>query len=232
MLVNEIIRALMKEIAVPVIDLPQYAFDKGISLESVICNISNPFKDFGYCYSGFRSLPPFLMGVIGGMKQRKILIVRDPRDMVVSLYYSMKYSHKLDEIGTPSFKLTMRMRRSDTAQSIDDYCLFNSSIYNARLYDYFEVLHDPETRVLRYEDFIYDKMALVSSICDWFSIDLSLERKQAIAAHFDYVPAQELPLEHVRQVHPGDHGRKLQPQTIDALNAVFARFLATFGYSV
>jgi hypothetical protein len=44
-LVNQVARALMAEIGVPVVDLPQYAFDHGISLESIICNIDNLFKD-------------------------------------------------------------------------------------------------------------------------------------------------------------------------------------------
>jgi hypothetical protein len=58
-----------------------------------------------------------------------------------------------------------------------------------------------------------------------------VDRKQAIAARFDYIPPEETPLKHVRQVHPGDHKRKFQPKIVDALNAVFARFLATFRYS-
>lgn len=178
------------------------------------------------------ALPPFFVGVIGRMPQKKILVVRDPRDMVVSLYYSMKYSHKLDEIGTPSFKLTVRMLRSETSRPIDDYCLFNSWIFNTGLNNYFELVRDPATRILRYEDFIYDKLAVVSSVCEWFAIDLPPDRRQAIAASFDYVPSEEMPLQHVRQVHPGDHKRKLQPRTVEALNAVFARFFATFGYSV
>lgn len=56
-LVNEIVRVVMREIGVPIVDLPQYAFDKGISLEAMVCDISKTFKDVGYCYSGFRALP-------------------------------------------------------------------------------------------------------------------------------------------------------------------------------
>ena len=113
---------------------------------------------------------------------------------------------------------------------IDSYCLFNSSIFNQRLNEYFELLHDETTRVIRYENFLYNKMFLVDSICDWFQIGLSQNCKQTIAASVSYIPDVENPLIHIRQAHPGDYKHKLQPQTIDALNALFARFLTTFGY--
>jgi hypothetical protein len=51
-----------------------------------------------------------------------------------------------------------------------------------------------------------------------------------IAAHHAGIPIAEQPDQRIRQGHPGDHRRKLKPETIAALNGVLAEFMATFGY--
>jgi hypothetical protein len=101
---------------------------------------------------------------------------------------------------------------------------------NSQLLSQADIISDPKTLILKYENFLYDKVGLVRQLCDWFSIGLSLKRIEAVAAAHDIIPSAEHPHEHIRQAHPGDHKRKLRPETIVALNAVLSRFLKTFGY--
>lgn len=54
---------------------------------------------------------------------------------------------------------------------------------------------------------------------------------RAVARHAgDFQVVQENPLAHKRQVAPGDHRRKLRPDTVASLDRLFADVLACLGY--
>jgi hypothetical protein len=126
---------------------------------------------------------------------------------------------------------TLRAFQGDAATSeIDDYVLS----YCWVLLDGFHIVRPlldlSSTKILRYEDYIYDKAQLVSTIADWFRLPVSNERAAEIGAHFNIIPTIDDPCSHIRQVHPGDAQRKLKPETIAALRAVFRDFIRYFGY--
>ena len=51
----------------------------------------------GRVYGGFRSMPLVFAQSELYRRSRKILLVRDPRDALVSEYFSLAYSHGLPE---------------------------------------------------------------------------------------------------------------------------------------
>ena len=159
-LVNSIAISLAAEAGVPTIDLPVHLFLKGIHLDCVQFDFGAVFLPRGYIFIGFRSLPMAASGMLSKMAGRKILVVRDPRDMLVSLYYSAKFSHDLSVHGTEQFKWLVCSVRQDTEAEIDDYCLFTAWKMNELLSSYSQILGDPNTLILRYEDFIRDKVAI------------------------------------------------------------------------
>jgi hypothetical protein len=101
---------------------------------------------------------------------------------------------------------------------------------NSQLLSHADVISDPKTLVLKYEEFLYDKRLLARRVCEWFSVGLSSGRIEAIATAHDFIPEAERPDRHIRQAHPGDYRRKLKPETIATLNVVLDRFLRKFGY--
>jgi hypothetical protein len=92
------------------------------------------------------------------------------------------------------------------------------------------VLCDQDALVLRYENFVYNKVAMAKDICRWCGINLPEERIREFAAAYGAIPQGDEPHAHIRQVHPGDHKRKLHPDTIAVLNASLANFLDAFSY--
>jgi hypothetical protein len=56
------------------------------------------------------------------------------------------------------------------------------------------------------------------------------ERRREIAARGDVFPDKENYEEHIRQVHPGNYKKKLEPKTIRALDDILAADMAPFGY--
>jgi hypothetical protein len=230
-LVNAIVDDLMKECRIPIVDLSSHLFSLGIDISAFQADFTKLFPQRGYCFSGFRSKPHTMMGIEPIKLARRILIVRDPRDMLVSLYFSAKKSHQFTKGGSEQYsRLAQRLRR-DTEMPIDEYCLHYSWIITGGMASFGDVIDDPDTLVIRYEDFIYDKLHLAKSMSDWLSLDVPPERLAAIASRHDVMPKSEQETQHIRQAHPGDHRRKLKPETITTLNAVLARFNSSFGYN-
>lgn len=229
-LVNAIVRELMAEVGVPVIDWPEAWYARGIDTASVQCDLTQIFPPYGYCLGGFREIPRSFLGTAALCRLRKVMVVRDPRDMLVSRYFSTRFSHGFEARGTPQFAQLMRQLIADGEMNLDRYCLFYSWIVNADFFLHHNIIVDPLTLVLKYEDFVYDKGHVVNEICNWFNLDIPAQRLSEIVAHYAGIPVAEQPDQHIRQAHPGDHRRKLKPETIAALNGVVAEFMATFGY--
>jgi len=230
-LINSITSALMNAHSIPVIDLPTYFFQSGISIESVLLNCDRLFRPRGYCYSGFRHFFPCLHGALSERLRsaQKILLVRDPRDMLVSLYYSLKYSHPYPPKGTAQFQSELIAQRKTTDFIIDDFCIRWSGFYLDRLSEYDEIMDD-NCLVIKYEDIIYNKARLAQSICGHFYLDIRPSALEDIITPHNKIPRHDRPRHHIRQVHPGDHIRKLQPKTVVILNEILKDFLNRFGY--
>jgi hypothetical protein len=228
-LVNAIVRDLMSAADIPVIDWPALWHELGIT--TFHADLSQAFPAQGYCFSGFLGIPWEFLGASALRNLRKIMIVRDPRDMLVSRYFSTKYSHGFKPKGTAQFSQIMRQFIEDGQSDIDSYCLMYSWVVNADLFVHRDIISDKNTKIFRYEDFVYDKRNLAQGICDWFNLLLSAEKIAAIADAHISIPEAERADQHLRQAHPGDYLRKLQPETIAVLNGVFANYLKAFGYS-
>jgi len=86
----------------------------------------------GYIYYGFRDYPPIFKTGIDFTKTKNVLLVRDPRDALVSQYYSFKPggSHILPEEKKHTLK------KQGVEISIDEYVLqFAQKLFN-KLTDY------------------------------------------------------------------------------------------------
>jgi hypothetical protein len=76
---------------IPIVDLATEIFNRGIQPGMLKDDINAIWNEKGYAYLGFRSFFPAIN--FDFARTKNILLVRDPRDMVVSLYFSLKYSH-------------------------------------------------------------------------------------------------------------------------------------------
>ncbi len=213
------------------VDVPAFCFGNGISIDALLFDIEQIFLPKGYCYSGFRIVPPNMVAVLTQLSGKKILMVRDPRDMLVSRYYSQKFSHPFPEAGTLQFSAQVNALRDATLDSIDRFCIFSVELYLRAFRDYQAFLDDSSVKIVKYEDVVFDKLSLARKIRDWFSLDIPCARLNELVEPFNVLPAEDRPHEHIRQVHPGDHKRKLQPETIEVLNATLEKFIRRFDYS-
>lgn len=228
-LMHEIVKALCQASGRTYIDAPAALFAQGVEPARVMVDADWLRSRGGSIFGGFRWLHPW-MDNRALHEGRKILMVRDPRDILTSLYFSHAYSHVAPETGKLA-ETFGGQRKSALSQSIDDYVSGPLSVRVFR--NYCHVL--PLTRMrdltlYRYEDVIFDKRNWVRSLADALDIACPAETLDAIAAAHDQTPGEEDVGRHVRQVTPGDHRRKLSPGTIAALNERFAPILQAFGY--
>jgi hypothetical protein len=229
-LVNDIARSLVADSNICAFDFPAELYNKGIDSASVVCDFDELFPRTGFFFGGFREKPRWMLGANAVLQAKKILVVRDPRDMLVSLYYSVKFSHGFQRRGTPQFNTLIGKMISDSSADIDDYCLKYSFFLNMILFNMSDILDNENTIVIRYEDFVYNKVVLVDNICRWLSLNVSSKRIGEILVPHEVFPTTDKPLDHIRQVHPGDHVRKLKSKTISALNSVLGEFLERYNY--
>jgi hypothetical protein len=189
------------------------------------------FLPKGYCYGAFTGYPAgFDIPIIA--QCRSTLIVRDPRDLLVSLYYSVKLSHPEPSEQSAQATRELFLMGRDFANSIDiDNFVLKSIPWIHALYSSYASILDLQTlKVFRYEDVIYRKRAWVEEICDHYRWKVGKAVRNAIADSYDEFPEQEQRTKHVRQVHPGNYKNQLQDKTIRSIEAAFAEQLKFYGY--
>jgi 2-O-methyltransferase len=227
-LMNAMMSSALSIARVPIIDISTAAFSAGLP-ENKILNADQFIFPRGYCYGGFRRFPPYLRA-FNLIRNKKALLVRDPRDMLVSFYFSVANSHRLPAKGVEREKV-MRERAEAGALTIDEYCLTRISFFKSEFASYRHFLSSREVRIYRYEDVIFDKFTWLSDMLSYFGVALGPEKIKAIAARHDIRPDTERPDEHIRQVTPGNFRKHLSGETIERINLEFALEMREYDYS-
>lgn len=222
---------------VPVVALTNQAFKQNIAPEQWFkCDDLTQVIQDGAGYIGFRALPDFLPKSDLFHHRKKILLVRDPRDTIVSGYFSIAYSHQVPDANTQNVEglreNMLRKREITKSQLIDDYALENAAKLHSTLSKYLQILDLPNLKIYRYEDVVMNKSPWIKSMADFLELDLPDKLLNRILKRIDILPEQEQPNEHVRRVIPGDHQNKLKPETIDQLNHTFLDIMKAFNYSI
>ena len=187
----------------------------------------------GMIFGGFRDMPFSMLDSELFATSPKILMVRDPRDALVSEYFSTGYSHPIPEATGESDDaraLVMRERSLAINSPLDEWVVRGATRMNRSLTAYSVILDAPTTLVLRYEDYVFRKDAMLRVIADHVGWRLDDALVTQILTWADVVPEQEDPHRFVRQVTPGDHRRKLARRTIWRINRLLRPAMRLYGY--
>jgi len=179
-----------------------------------------------------------------------ILHLRDPRDVLVSMFYSYCYMHageierhtgyrrEVAEAGIDKFVLDMvgepffRYRGDYGIGSRYKKHVGNVRDRYQRYLD--EVFDRPNTVVVSYEEMVLAFPDWLAKIVGAFSLTNPEETRAVVEArHANSVAAgeEEDVWSHKRKVTPGDHREKLQSETIRRLDEIFAPVLEKLGYT-
>ena len=234
-LLNSIIKYLCGYNKVPYVSIPEQAFEQNLRFHdwSRIQKLEEVVRD-GAFYLGFRALPEFLVRNELFKERKKILLVRDPRDAIVSQFFTVAFNHKIppknDHNSYGIRESLLNRRKLVRNQSIDEYVIENATGLQNTIKAYTNFIDSPNILVFRYEDILMNKRSWIQEIANFLELELSEKMLQNILNNVDIVPQQENPKNFIRKAIPGDYNDKLQPETIEQLNEVFADVLERFNY--
>jgi hypothetical protein len=228
---NKMVRALAQRQGLPFVDVPDRLFQAGMSArdwqhDPTLINIIGG----GNVYGGFRNHPVCLNTHPAFLACRKVLLVRDPRDALISQYFSNAYSHAVPDGGLGRDRF-LEMRREALETSVVAYAQKQARHMAGTLMEYAPLLSDPLLKLYRYEDIITRKRAMLESISEHFGWPINEKHVDAILRWADVFPDAERPTEFIRRVTPGDHREKLSADSIAYLNKVLAEPLRLYGYT-
>lgn len=233
-LMHSMIAAVCRRANIPGVTIPDVLFREGVfekdwESDPNILALLSP----GRIYYGFRALPPVLLNASVKLKEKKsVLLIRDPRDALVSQYYSFggkHVSHKLPEKNQEAF---IDRAKSTENFSIDEYVLASAPNYLHKLIAYKDSLCFDFVLLRRYEDIYFDKRTFLGEIFEHFGIEIPTAVLDSVANLSDVRPTVEDPTKHIRKGTPGDYAEKLEPETIARLNIIFRDIGAWYGYDL
>lgn len=222
-LLNNLIVTYCTSCDIPTFSLFDSAFANGVPTHQIGDDAMACFAPSGVIYTGFRHYPRFDLDLDDC---NVLLLVRDPRDMLVSMYFSVARSHVIPK----RHERLKRERAKAASLTIDEFVLSRASIFSRIHAVYQKKLPLERIKVYRYEDVVFEKRAWLADIVA--SLDLPVDRDliDMVVERFDIVPQTEDDREHIRQVYPGDHRVKLEQATIERLNEQLAGFLSSYDY--
>lgn len=185
-------------------------------------------------YGGFRNMPVAFSNHPFFERSPKLLIVRDPRDALVSEYFTNAYSHPIPEqtAGSSDTKALMERQRQEALQNgIDTYVVERADKMTRTILEFAEIAKASTTLLLKYEDYIFNKRQLIYKIVEHFGWTVGEKSIVNILRWADIRPQTEDPQAFIRKVTPGDHREKLQPSTIAKLNLILRPAMRLFDYS-
>lgn len=231
-LMNNMIRAACQMLEYEFVDIQSHFFNTGIADTDIPSETSGIFKPKGYVYSGFRYFPhQYEIPCLNDCPL--IVLVRDPRDAVVSQYFSLAQSHPMPgkDADDKLLKHMEQVRKATLASDINEFALREIGGFVRKLETYSDILKThPKARLFQYEEVIYMKKKWVLAMLNFLGWKMQPGQPMQLANRFNVVPKAEDASKHIRQVHPQNYMNKLSPETIKEINQKYSATLLRYHY--
>ncbi|WP_376096975.1 sulfotransferase domain-containing protein [Roseomonas sp. CCTCC AB2023176] len=233
-MLHKIVGYLARRSAINVVDVPGTFFRNGFTVadwnKSDLTTVLAP----GNVYLGFRSFPTNLTADPTFRDAKKIFMFRDPRDALVSQYFSDAYSHSLPSretsTGAKAAEAFEKKRAEALATDVETYVVKHARGLDNTLLAFAPMLNDPNCLMLRYEEYVFQKKRLIHKILAHFDWSCPPPQVEALLRQIDEVPESEDKQRFVRRVIPGDHRNKLGPPAIRRLNNILRESMRMYDY--
>jgi len=224
---KKILRKCVIENGMVPVHINEYAFYTkfpyltGLKTEKMV-EFSHIFKPDGYFYSAFGGFVP---GISEMDKYKVILMVRDPRDILVSWYYSIAFSHSIPPITSNRHEEYIRKRKKAQEITIDEHVLSESdrvfNILNRYQVDLLDLY--PHVYLTSYEKMTSNFEGWLKDLLVACELEIGSKTfRKLVKDNKQVQPKEENIYRHIRKGKPGDYLGKLQPETIEYLNNKFS----------
>lgn len=194
----------------------------------ITANAGKLFHPHGYLYGPLRRF----VEIDNLDRYRVSLMLRDPRDVLVSQYYSLAYSHPLPFHRAAREEFLAR-REAARATDVDTFVLREVAWVRDVYETYWNrLVCEQNVTPLRYEDMWRDFGCWLSRFLQELELDLDSESLERLERRLAPKPApkEESIHRHRRKGTPGDHREKLRKETVTQLNELLKAPLARFRY--
>ena len=225
--VNEIFEEVSKSTSITSVNLDNYLLmSKYPSLNTILdrddaifqTKLKNSFKPTGYLYNALRY--PKIVKLVENLDDYRILLMlRDPRDVLTSAYFSFGYTHTLPIVAANRDNFIAR-RNKIASQTVDEFVLAAKDDWS-KMYNFYcqNLIGKPNVLLIKFEDMINNFNSWLSSILEF--IDLEIDQKKV---------TELVDRANNKKVKPTDHKKILKPETIDILNIEFREIVNILGY--
>lgn len=229
-IMNSMLAAVARFNGLNFVDVAGRLFEEGVDVERWRSDpaIASLLRG-GNVYGGFRNAPSLLLDAPELVHGRSVLLVRDPREALVSEYFSNAFSHSVPAAGEARAQMLVQRARAQSSD-VAAYVQRAANSFREALRQYLPFLALPGLRLYRYEQAILDKRAFLLDACAHFGWRLPEPQLRGILRWADVIPAEENPHAFVRKVTPGDHREKLPPEVISELDEFFGAEMRALGY--
>lgn len=184
-------------------------------------------------YIGFRYLPDVLLDPALQIREKRfVLLARDPRDALVSQYFSYGGRHVSHVLPKGREEEVLSQIKRTAHLDIDEYVLRQAPQLLRKMNAYRDNLDFGKGLIRRYEDIYFDKRGLLGDICAYAEMGVDPRILDRVAQANDVRPDTEDITKHIRKGTPGDYAEKLRPETIARLNDLFAATASAYGYAL
>lgn len=233
--VKSILRKASLENGLTPVGLNEFAFDSQLPFldhlsDDDMQQYKHVFRSRGYLYSVFGG---FVRSIDNFEDYAVILTIRDPRDILVSDFFSIAYSHAAPGAKSNKQEDFLIKRQRAREMNIDEFVRAEAdnllsvySVYTERLTSY-----HPRVHVLKYEEMIRDFETWLKKLLEGAELKISDQLRETLRAENQRLsPNREDKTKHLRKGKSGDYLEKLEKETINFLNVKFAKVLQQFGY--
>lgn len=185
------------------------------------------YKTKGEIYAPQRRPLDFL----GREKFKHIFFWRDPRDVLVSAYYSFGYNHSLPK-GKKHQQDFSEGRKKIKGQGIDDYAKEAAVSWLMPIYEkYQEILETSSSYIyLSYDEFKDDTWEFIHKMANFLEVDIPDEQAEKLVQKASPVQTNKQLKQHKRSGKSKQYLEELQPETVQFLNQTFADSLFYWNF--
>lgn len=161
---------------------------------------------------------------------KKIIFLRDPRDALISRYYSFGFSHGVPE-DSETQKWFLDERKKIQTETIDEYCLRMASEWSKPMLSGYVkmVKHSMEKPlVITYEKYVESPRLMIGQIFDYCGVKLSEDAMDLLAHQASPVSKSIRLMSHKRSGRTGQYLEELRPETVVAIEEILGEELEFF----
>lgn len=179
------------------------------------------FNPNGFFYGPFRSFRkiPSLKNYL------VVLILRDPRDVLTSNYYSNAFSHAILS------EENIKKRELAVQETVDEFVIRSAPRFQKTYQEYSNLVRtNKHVKVLPYEQMVSSFETWIRELLNYLKLDPTEAEINQLVEASNFTVAKEDKNAHIRNIKAGDHINKLKPETIALLNDTLKEELSFFNY--